>query len=184
MAKNSIMIDRPAYCLRVVFINFLLSSKAEASKRLDQSSFLENVRTWLVHSFTAYVLLLNCRLTKRTLSFSVCHERSYAAVVINQERKCNVRWKKSRWLTQRFESADHKLFHDGSNFHNLADMEVIEENEINIFREIVNDDELAQIPCELLKKIQSHFNAKCDEFITAKAVFESSRKNLGKVDGR
>lgn len=62
-------------------------------------------------------------------------------------------------------------------------METIEENEVNVLQEILNDEELAQIPCELVKKIQSHFNEKCDEFITAKAVFESSRKNLGKVDG-
>lgn len=62
-------------------------------------------------------------------------------------------------------------------------MEVIEENEPNVLREIVNDEELAQIPKELAKRILSHFHAKCDEFITAKAVFESSRKNLGKLNG-
>lgn len=59
-------------------------------------------------------------------------------------------------------------------------MEVVEENELNVLREIVNDEELAQIPKELAKKIYSCFNAKYDEFITAKAVFESNRKNLGK----
>lgn len=60
-------------------------------------------------------------------------------------------------------------------------METVEENEPNVLGEITNDEELAQIPRELVKKIQLHFNAKCDEFITAKAVFESSRKNLGKL---
>ncbi|XP_011154213.1 nucleoprotein TPR isoform X2 [Harpegnathos saltator] len=57
-------------------------------------------------------------------------------------------------------------------------METIEENELNVLREIASDEELAQIPKELAKKIHVHFNAKYDEFITAKAVFESNRKNL------
>lgn len=61
-------------------------------------------------------------------------------------------------------------------------MEVVEENEPNVLREIANDEELAQIPRELAKKIHLHFNAKFDEFITAKAVFETNRKNLGKLD--
>ncbi|XP_067216179.1 nucleoprotein TPR isoform X3 [Linepithema humile] len=57
-------------------------------------------------------------------------------------------------------------------------MEVVEENEPNVLREIANDEELAQIPQELVRKIHSHFNVKFDEFITAKAVFETNRKNL------
>ncbi|XP_014488152.1 PREDICTED: nucleoprotein TPR-like isoform X2 [Dinoponera quadriceps] len=57
-------------------------------------------------------------------------------------------------------------------------METVEKNELDVLREIASDEELAQIPAELAKKIHSHFTAKCDEFITAKAVFESNRKNL------
>ncbi|XP_032663158.1 nucleoprotein TPR-like isoform X2 [Odontomachus brunneus] len=57
-------------------------------------------------------------------------------------------------------------------------MEVVEDNELKVLREIANDEELAQIPKELTKKIYSYFNTKYDEFITAKAVFESNRKNL------
>lgn len=60
-------------------------------------------------------------------------------------------------------------------------MESVEETKLNIFQEIANDEELAQIPKELAQKIHSHFNVKCDEFITAKAIFESKRKNLGKL---
>ncbi|XP_020297083.1 nucleoprotein TPR-like isoform X2 [Pseudomyrmex gracilis] len=55
---------------------------------------------------------------------------------------------------------------------------VIEESEPNVLREIMNDEELAQIPKEIAKKIHAHFNAKFDEFITAKAVYETNRKNL------
>lgn len=61
-------------------------------------------------------------------------------------------------------------------------MEAVEESEPNVLREIASDEELAQIPQELAKKIHSHFNQKFDEFITAKAVFETGRKNLGKLD--
>lgn len=70
-----------------------------------------------------------------------------------------------------------------SNLRNFSpvNMEVMEEDEPNILREIASDDELTQIPRELVKKVKSHFNAKCDELITAKAVFESSRKNLGEL---
>lgn len=61
-------------------------------------------------------------------------------------------------------------------------MEVVtEESEPNVLREIMNDEELAQIPREIAKKIHAHFNAKFDEFITAKAVYETNRKNLGKL---
>ncbi|KMQ91239.1 nucleoprotein tpr, partial [Lasius niger] len=58
-------------------------------------------------------------------------------------------------------------------------METVEDGEQpNVLREIVNDEELAQIPRELARKIHAHFNAKFDEFITAKAVFETNRKTL------
>ncbi|XP_011695258.1 PREDICTED: nucleoprotein TPR-like [Wasmannia auropunctata] len=54
----------------------------------------------------------------------------------------------------------------------------VEESEPNVLREIANDDELAQIPRELTRKINAHFNARFEEFITAKAVFETNRKCL------
>ncbi|KAL0119598.1 hypothetical protein PUN28_007798 [Cardiocondyla obscurior] len=57
-------------------------------------------------------------------------------------------------------------------------MDVIEENEPNVLREIASDEELTQIPKELTRKINAHFNAKFEEFITAKAVFEANRKCL------
>lgn len=65
---------------------------------------------------------------------------------------------------------------------NSIDMEVVEENELNVLREIVNDEELAQIPRELTRKLNVHFNEKFEEFITAKAVFETNRKCLGKLN--
>ncbi|XP_024880905.1 uncharacterized protein LOC112460464 [Temnothorax curvispinosus] len=61
-------------------------------------------------------------------------------------------------------------------------MEAVEESEPNVLREIASEEELAQIPRELTRKINAHFNAKFEEFITAavitKAVFETSRKWL------
>lgn len=59
-------------------------------------------------------------------------------------------------------------------------MEAIEESEPNVLRELASDEELTQIPRELTRRINAHFNAKFEEFITAKAVFETSRKCLGK----
>lgn len=63
-------------------------------------------------------------------------------------------------------------------------METVEDEQPNVLREIASDEELAQIPKELARKIHAHFNAKFDEFITAKAVFETSRKTLGKLERR
>ncbi|XP_024883148.1 F-box/LRR-repeat protein 2-like isoform X1 [Temnothorax curvispinosus] len=57
-------------------------------------------------------------------------------------------------------------------------MEAVEESEPNVLREIASEEELAQIPRESTRKINAHFNAKFEEFITAKAVFETSRKCL------
>ncbi|XP_011168945.1 nucleoprotein TPR [Solenopsis invicta] len=61
---------------------------------------------------------------------------------------------------------------------NSIGMEAVEESEPNVLREIVSDEELAQIPRELTRKINAHFNAKFEEFITAKAIFETNRKCL------
>ncbi|XP_018044200.1 PREDICTED: nucleoprotein TPR-like isoform X2 [Atta colombica] len=57
-------------------------------------------------------------------------------------------------------------------------MEVIEESDHNVLLEIANDEELTQIPRELVRKINVHFNNRFEEFITAKAVFETNRKCL------
>lgn len=59
-------------------------------------------------------------------------------------------------------------------------MEVVEKNEFNILQGVIDDEDIKRIPKDLLKKIYSHFNTKCEEFITAKAVFETNRKLLGK----
>ncbi|XP_018376594.1 PREDICTED: nucleoprotein TPR-like isoform X1 [Trachymyrmex cornetzi] len=57
-------------------------------------------------------------------------------------------------------------------------MEVVEESDHNVLLEIANDEELTQIPRELVRKINVHFNNRFEEFITAKAVFETNRKCL------
>ncbi|XP_014606517.1 PREDICTED: nucleoprotein TPR-like [Polistes canadensis] len=57
-------------------------------------------------------------------------------------------------------------------------METVDENEQKVLHNILNEDELKQVPDGIKKKLGIHFNAKFEEFITAKAVFESNRKNL------
>ncbi|EGI65458.1 Nucleoprotein TPR [Acromyrmex echinatior] len=54
----------------------------------------------------------------------------------------------------------------------------VEESDHNVLLEIANDEELTQIPRELVRKINVHFNNRFEEFITAKAVFETNRKCL------
>ncbi|XP_071641996.1 uncharacterized protein [Temnothorax longispinosus] len=63
-------------------------------------------------------------------------------------------------------------------YHCTLDLKAVEESEPNVLREIASEEELAQIPRELTRKINAHFNAKFEKFITAKAVFETSRKCL------
>lgn len=58
-------------------------------------------------------------------------------------------------------------------------METADENEHNVLHEILNEEELTQVPEVIKKKLGVYFNTKFEEFITAKAVFESNRKNLG-----
>ncbi|XP_012270418.1 nucleoprotein TPR isoform X2 [Orussus abietinus] len=53
-----------------------------------------------------------------------------------------------------------------------------EENERNILQDILSAEEISQIPDGIAKKLKSYFNDKFEEFITAKAVFETSRQNL------
>ncbi|XP_015171242.1 PREDICTED: nucleoprotein TPR-like [Polistes dominula] len=57
-------------------------------------------------------------------------------------------------------------------------METTDENEQKVLYNILNEDELKKVPDLIKKKLGAHFNAKFEEFITAKAVFESNRKNL------
>nr|XP_050852779.1 nucleoprotein TPR-like isoform X1 [Vespula vulgaris] len=57
-------------------------------------------------------------------------------------------------------------------------METGDENEHNVLHEILNEEELTQVPEVIKKKLGVYFNTKFEEFITAKAVFESNRKNL------
>lgn len=59
-------------------------------------------------------------------------------------------------------------------------MEKTEENEHNALRKVLNDEELKQIPEGFVKKLNTYFNEKFEQYITAKAVFETNRKNFGK----
>lgn len=57
-------------------------------------------------------------------------------------------------------------------------MEKAEENEHNVLREILSEEELMQIPERSAKKLKTYFNEKFEQYITAKAVFETNRKNF------
>ncbi|XP_017789760.1 PREDICTED: nucleoprotein TPR [Habropoda laboriosa] len=57
-------------------------------------------------------------------------------------------------------------------------MEKTEENEHNVLREALSEEELMQIPEGLAKKLNVYFNEKFEQYITAKAVFETNRKNF------
>ncbi|XP_015428954.1 PREDICTED: nucleoprotein TPR-like isoform X2 [Dufourea novaeangliae] len=57
-------------------------------------------------------------------------------------------------------------------------MEKTDENEHNALREVLSDEELTQIPEGFVKKLNAFFNEKFEQYITAKAVFETNRKNF------
>ena len=57
-------------------------------------------------------------------------------------------------------------------------MEKTEENEHNALRDVLTDEELTHIPDGLVKKLNAHFNDKFEQYITAKAVFETNRKSF------
>ncbi|XP_033366951.1 nucleoprotein TPR [Bombus vosnesenskii] len=57
-------------------------------------------------------------------------------------------------------------------------MEKTEENEHNVLREVLTEEELTQVPDSLAKKLSAYFNEKFEQYITAKAVFETNRKNF------
>lgn len=54
-----------------------------------------------------------------------------------------------------------------------------EENEHNVLRDVLSEEELTQIPQGLATKLNTYFNEKFEQYITAKAVFETNRKNFG-----
>lgn len=58
-------------------------------------------------------------------------------------------------------------------------MEKTEENEHNVLGEVLTKEELTQVPDALAKKLNTYFNEKFEQYITAKAVFETNRKNFG-----
>lgn len=60
-------------------------------------------------------------------------------------------------------------------------MEKTEENEHNALRDVLSDKELTQIPEGIVKKLNAHFNEKFEQYITAKAVFETNKKNFGNL---
>lgn len=58
-------------------------------------------------------------------------------------------------------------------------MESSNQAEFKIISEVLTIDETVQIPNEICKKLDIFFGKKFEEFITAKAIFETNRKNLG-----
>ncbi|XP_033209143.1 nucleoprotein TPR-like isoform X2 [Belonocnema kinseyi] len=59
-------------------------------------------------------------------------------------------------------------------------METTEESEHDVLGEILTPDELSQVAEGTAKKLKTYFNEKLEEFLTAKAVFETGRQNLEK----
>ncbi|XP_051174649.1 nucleoprotein TPR-like isoform X2 [Leptopilina boulardi] len=59
-------------------------------------------------------------------------------------------------------------------------METTEEREHGILHDILTQEELLSIQNPSLNKLKSYFTEKFEEFLTAKAVFETSRQNLEK----
>ncbi|XP_043260114.1 nucleoprotein TPR [Colletes gigas] len=57
-------------------------------------------------------------------------------------------------------------------------MDQTDENEHNALREVLSDEELTQIPEEFVKKLNTYFKDKFEQYITAKAVFETNRKSF------
>lgn len=57
----------------------------------------------------------------------------------------------------------------------------MEDNEFKMLRDCLSLDEITKIPDSICKKLDISIKTKFDEFITAKAIFEVNRKNLGKL---
>lgn len=60
-------------------------------------------------------------------------------------------------------------------------METSEEVEHNVLRQILDQQELAAVPPEILTKLAHHFHSKFDEFITARAILETGKQNYGNI---
>ena len=58
-------------------------------------------------------------------------------------------------------------------------MEVTKEAKYKILQEVLLPTELIDIPDNICEKLDNFFREKFEGFITAKAVFETNRKNLG-----
>lgn len=59
-------------------------------------------------------------------------------------------------------------------------MELIsEESNLEILKQCLSLDEIAVIPDNVCQKIERFSQSKFDEYISAKAVFETNRKSLG-----
>lgn len=59
-------------------------------------------------------------------------------------------------------------------------MEVMEDSEFKILREALDEHEVKSISITISRKLETYFNGKIDEFVTAKAVFQANRKSVGK----
>ncbi|XP_033340581.1 nuclear basket protein megator isoform X1 [Megalopta genalis] len=57
-------------------------------------------------------------------------------------------------------------------------MEKTDENDHNALQEVLSDEELTRIPEGCVKKLNTFFNEKFERYITAKAVFETNKKNF------
>lgn len=58
-------------------------------------------------------------------------------------------------------------------------MESSDQAEFKMILEVLTMDEIAQIPNKICQKLNIFFSQKFEEFITAKAIFETNRKKLG-----
>jgi hypothetical protein len=65
-------------------------------------------------------------------------------------------------------------------FENI-NMDLTEETEFQVLQTLLSSNEIAEISNGVCKKLEVFFKNKFDEFITAKAVFEINRKNLGSM---
>lgn len=58
--------------------------------------------------------------------------------------------------------------------------EVQQEQSTGLLRSILSEEEVAAIPTETTKKIEGHYEQKLEEFLTAKALCETAKTNVGK----
>lgn len=58
--------------------------------------------------------------------------------------------------------------------------EEVQEQSTGLLRSILSEEEVAAIPAETTKKIEGHYEQKLEEFLTAKALCETAKTNVGK----